>query len=114
MQDNACHIDILRIITVRIFQLVLQLISFCYRCIGFLSAAAFIVAMGFMDCQRRHLAVVFLTLGVAVTACGRSAYPINHLDIAPRWVHTFCKEYRTITQRTKVHKIYMNTTRKIK
>ena len=38
-----------------------------------------------MDCAHRYLSVVFLTVALGCTAFGRSAYSINHVDIAPRF-----------------------------
>ena len=47
--------------------------------------AIFIIAVGFVDCAHRYLSVVFLTVALGCTAFGRSAYSINHVDIAPRF-----------------------------
>lgn len=52
--------------------------------LAFAPAAGFIAAVGFIDSERRYIAVVFLTAAMASTGFGRCAYSINHVDIAPR------------------------------
>ncbi|CAH1800936.1 unnamed protein product [Owenia fusiformis] len=56
-----------------------------FQTIGFVGPAIFMLATGFMDCDRRYLAVAFLTIGVTLTGAVRSAYLINHVDVAPRF-----------------------------
>ena len=52
--------------------------------LAFAPAAGFISAVGFVGCEQRYMAVVFLTAALAFTGFGRCAYSINHVDVAPR------------------------------
>ncbi|XP_067947011.1 sialin-like isoform X2 [Watersipora subatra] len=47
--------------------------------------AAFLVAVGYLPCDKKYLGVVFLTFAVAFTAFCRSGYMPNPVDIAPKY-----------------------------
>ncbi|XP_074653838.1 sialin-like isoform X3 [Tubulanus polymorphus] len=53
--------------------------------IAFVVPSIFVIAVGFLDCTQRMLAVAFLTIAVTTTALCRSGYIVNHVDIAPRY-----------------------------
>ncbi|CAH1802651.1 unnamed protein product [Owenia fusiformis] len=56
-----------------------------FQTIAFLGAAIFMLATGFMNCERRYLAVAFLTIGVTLQGAGASGFVVNHVDIAPMY-----------------------------
>ncbi|XP_071144720.1 sialin-like isoform X2 [Mytilus edulis] len=53
--------------------------------IAFTGAAVFLVATGFMSCNHRDMAVVFLSLAVMFTGLNRAAFIVNHNDFAPKY-----------------------------
>ena len=53
---------------------------------AFIVPAGLLVIMGYLDCDKRNVAVAILTLAVTSTSLNRSAYSVNHVDIAPRQV----------------------------
>ncbi|XP_071110605.1 sialin-like [Haliotis cracherodii] len=50
-----------------------------------LSVAVFLVATGFVKCENRMVAVVFLCLGVGSLGITGAGYLVNHVDIAPKY-----------------------------
>ncbi|ELT87580.1 hypothetical protein CAPTEDRAFT_209782 [Capitella teleta] len=56
-----------------------------WQCISFWPPGVCIAAMGFMSCEHRYVSVMLLSATIALTAFGRSAYSVNHVDIAPRY-----------------------------
>jgi len=53
--------------------------------ISFLGSSACMVAVGFIDCESRSVAVVFLTLAMAFEGVHYSGYMVNQIDFAPRY-----------------------------
>ena len=51
---------------------------------AFIGAGTFLVATGFVPCEKRYLAVVFLCLALTLKACGRGGFSVNHIDVAPK------------------------------
>ena len=47
---------------------------------------AFVIGVGFLDCDTAALAIVFLTLQEGFNAAYRAGFPISRVDIAPQWV----------------------------
>ncbi|XP_005107788.3 sialin [Aplysia californica] len=56
-----------------------------FQSLSFLGSGACIVAVGFIDCERRSLAVVVLTLAVALEGLSYAGYMVNQVDFAPRY-----------------------------
>ncbi|XP_046326763.2 sialin-like [Haliotis rufescens] len=52
---------------------------------AFLSVAVFLVATGFINCENRMVAVVFLCAAVGCMGISKGAYMVNHVDIAPKY-----------------------------
>ena len=52
---------------------------------AFLGAGGCLVGVGFLDCERRTLAVVLLAVAVAFEGLCYSGYVVNHIDFAPRF-----------------------------
>lgn len=50
---------------------------------GFLSQASFLIVVGYTT--SKEFAVVGLTFAVGLGGCAWSGFPVNHLDIAPRY-----------------------------
>ncbi|CAG2249681.1 SLC17A5 [Mytilus edulis] len=51
----------------------------------FIGAGIFLIATGFVECEKRGLAVVFLCLALLFTGFERAGYAVNHIDIAPKY-----------------------------
>ncbi|XP_066268922.1 sialin-like [Branchiostoma lanceolatum] len=56
-----------------------------FNCFGLVLPGVFMVATGYVDCSQQVLAIVFLTLSVAMGGLCMSGFNVNHLDIAPRY-----------------------------
>ncbi|CAH1248088.1 SLC17A5 [Branchiostoma lanceolatum] len=56
-----------------------------FNCFGLVLPGIFMVATGYVDCSQQVLAIVFLTLSVAMGGLCMSGFNVNHLDIAPRY-----------------------------
>jgi len=54
-----------------------------FNSVGFISQAAFLVVVGFTT--NKEIAIIGLTLAVGFGGCTWSGFPVNHLDIAPRY-----------------------------
>ncbi|KAK2186201.1 hypothetical protein NP493_211g02022 [Ridgeia piscesae] len=59
-----------------------------FTCIGQVGAAVFLVALAYLDHTQWILAIVLLTIGVAVSGSAYSGYLINHIDLAPKYAGT--------------------------
>ena len=46
--------------------------------------AVFIACLGFIDCERRHVAVTVLCLTYFTNSCCRAGLMVNHVDISPK------------------------------
>jgi len=46
--------------------------------------AGLLVALGFVNCEMRSLAVALLCLTVGINSTCRAGFTINHVDISPR------------------------------
>ena len=53
-----------------------------------MGAAIFLVALAYLDHTQWILAIVLLTIGVAVSGSAYSGYLINHIDLAPKYAGT--------------------------
>ncbi|XP_078664685.1 sialin-like [Branchiostoma floridae x Branchiostoma belcheri] len=56
-----------------------------FNCSGLVLPGIFMVATGYVNCSQQVLAIVFLTLSVAMGGLCMSGFNVNHLDIAPRY-----------------------------
>ncbi|XP_060073733.1 sialin-like [Ylistrum balloti] len=56
-----------------------------YQVIAFIGAGVFSVATGFATCEKRDMAVIFLSIAVMFTGLSRAAYVVNHVDFAPMY-----------------------------
>ncbi|XP_069110968.1 sialin-like isoform X2 [Argopecten irradians] len=56
-----------------------------YQVLAFVGAGVFSVITGFSTCEKRDLAVVYLSLAVMFTGISRAAYVVNHVDFAPKY-----------------------------
>ena len=54
--------------------------------IAFIPPGACLIAVGFVQCHQRGLAVALLTMSVAINSFSRCGWGTNHVDIAPRSV----------------------------
>ncbi|XP_076085056.1 sialin-like [Mytilus galloprovincialis] len=56
-----------------------------FQTAAFIGAGIFLIATGFVECEKRGLAVVFLCLALLFTGFERAGYAVNHIDIAPKY-----------------------------
>ncbi|KAK3105998.1 hypothetical protein FSP39_010513 [Pinctada imbricata] len=56
-----------------------------FQITAFIGAGILMVATSFMTCAYRNLAVAFLSLAVLFTGLCSAAYPVNHVDFAPKY-----------------------------
>ncbi|XP_064611528.1 sialin-like [Liolophura sinensis] len=56
-----------------------------FQIIAFVGASASLVATGFVTCENRMLAIVFLALAVSFLGLSRGGYLVNHVDFGPRF-----------------------------
>ncbi|XP_067648944.1 uncharacterized transporter slc-17.2-like [Haliotis asinina] len=56
-----------------------------FQLVGCIGCAACTIPIGFLDHEKRTLAVILLILGLSLQNCTSVAFRINHLDIAPRF-----------------------------
>lgn len=61
---------------------IIQLLSSCIP--AHVGAAVFLVATGFVPCEKRPLAVVFLCFALLCSGFTRGGYAVNHIDIGPK------------------------------
>ncbi|XP_052061714.1 uncharacterized transporter slc-17.2-like [Mytilus californianus] len=53
--------------------------------ISFSGSGTFLVATGFVPCEKKYLAVLFLCLAVTMSGFTRAGYSVNHIDVAPKY-----------------------------
>ena len=51
--------------------------------------AVLIACTGFIDCERRYVAVTIISLASLINSCYGAGYLANHVDISPK-SHLFC------------------------
>ena len=49
---------------------------------------AFVIGVGYLDCNTATLAIMFLTLQEAFNAASRAGESVARIDVAPRFVHS--------------------------
>lgn len=62
----------------------LLLLKVLSNIIAFAGAGTFLVATGFVPCEKKYLAVLFLCLAVTMTGFTRAGYSVSHIDVAPK------------------------------
>ena len=55
---------------------------------GMLGSAVLLVAMSFLGCTQKQLAVALMTLSTTFSGLGLSGFFVNHMDIAPPYAGT--------------------------
>ncbi|CAC5389223.1 unnamed protein product [Mytilus coruscus] len=51
---------------------------------AFTGAGSFLVAAGFVSCEKKYLAVMFLCLALTMNGFTIAEFPVNHIDVAPK------------------------------
>lgn len=69
-------------VTILLYERTSELIPLFFYA-GFFSQAAFLVVVGYT--KNKNLAIIGLTLAVGLGGFTWTGFPINHLDIAPRY-----------------------------
>jgi len=52
--------------------------------VGNAGAGVFLVATGFIPCEKREIAIAFLCIAVMSTSFGNGGYCANYIDLAPK------------------------------
>ncbi|CAC5394935.1 SLC17A5 [Mytilus coruscus] len=51
----------------------------------FTGTGSFLVEAGFVSCEKKYLAVMFLCLALTMTGFTTVGFPVNHIDVAPKY-----------------------------